>query len=123
MDDPNLNHVRIVAVLNCVLGAMHLLALLMILYNLAGGNHIGSDTLTRTLIAVLSVFSVPYIVTGFGLYHRKRWARNLAKFIDPILIIEFPAGSPLGLYALWLFWFRNTDAIFTHRPKLKIVEK
>lgn len=120
MDDPNWNHVRIVAALNCVLGGMHLVALLMVLYNLSRGNAIGSDTLTRALMAALTVFSVPYIVIGIGLFLRRRWAMLAAKFCDPILVLEFPTGSPLGLYAIWLFWFRKPESVFTQRPSLRV---
>ena len=123
MRDPNWNHVRIVAVLNLVLGMMHLAILGMIALNLAGGRHVGSPFLTNLVIVLTIVFSVPYIAVGIGLFYQKRWARTVAKFIDPILVIEFPAGSPLGIYAIWLFWFRNTDGVFVNRPKLKVLEK
>lgn len=124
MDDRNWHHVRIVAVLNCVLGGMHLLALLMVLYNLSRGNSIGSEVLTRSLMVALTVFSVPYIVIGVGLFLRKRWAMLAAKYCDPILLLEFPAGSPLGLYSIWLFWFRSPEAVFSPTPpKLSVLEK
>lgn len=122
MTDQQWNHVRIVAGLNVMLGTMHLLILAMVSLNLSRGNSIGSDTLTYSLIAAMSVLSVPYIVIGLGLFFRKRWARSVARFIDPILLLEFPAGTPLGLYAIWLFWFRDTDAIFAQKPKLKVLK-
>lgn len=54
-----------------------------------------------SLIALL--FAATYLITGIGLWKRKRWARTTALILG-CLFIWYPVGLGLGLYA-WLFLY------------------
>ena len=52
--------------------------------------------------AVLTVTAVAGIAAGWGLLDRRPWARTLAIILGIIKLIEFPIGTALGVYTLWV---------------------
>jgi hypothetical protein len=51
---------------------------------------------------LLGILAVPGIVAGFGLLARKVWARYLAIVVGVLNLINFPIGTLIGLYTLWV---------------------
>jgi apolipoprotein N-acyltransferase len=50
----------------------------------------------------LSVTAIAGIAAGWGLLDRRPWARTLAIVLGIIKLLEFPIGTALGVYTLWV---------------------
>ena len=50
----------------------------------------------------LTVLALPGILTGIGLLKRKPWARVAAAVLAIINLTNFPIGTAVGVYALWV---------------------
>lgn len=50
----------------------------------------------------LSVTAVAGIAAGWGLLDRRPWARTLAIVLGVLKLFEFPIGTALGVYTLWV---------------------
>jgi|SRR4051812_24169033 len=68
------------------------------------------------LTAVLLAFSIPSILCGFGLLKLRRWARLLGIVLAAIALLRFPVGTAFGVYALWVFFSKNTEPLFDGSP-------
>lgn len=56
-----------------------------------------------TGIAVLmAILGLPGIVAGYGLLRRMNWGRVLAIVIGILNLVNFPVGTVIGIYALWV---------------------
>lgn len=55
---------------------------------------------------------IPGIIAGIGLLKMKRWARILAIVLSAIRLIQFPFGTILGVYGLWVLFNKETEALF-----------
>lgn len=51
---------------------------------------------------ILVLLSIPGIIAAFGLYRRKEWARILTLIISVIGIFNFPFGTAIGIYSIWV---------------------
>lgn len=66
---------------------------------------------------LLGILSVPGIVAGFGLLARKAWGRYLAIVVGVLNLINFPIGTLIGLYTLWVLMQESaTDYFVTSAP-------
>jgi hypothetical protein len=70
--------------------------------------------LTTFLLSV----SLPGIIVGWGLLQFKPWARILGIVLSAIHLINFPVGTALGLYGLWVLLNTQTEPLFTPTPTL-----
>lgn len=52
--------------------------------------------------AFLSITAIAGLAAGWGLLGRRAWARTLAIVLGIIKLIEFPIGTALGIYTLWV---------------------
>ncbi len=50
----------------------------------------------------IGAFAVLDIVTAWGLFERRSWARILALVLGFLALIRFPFGTALGIYTLWV---------------------
>ena len=64
------------------------------------------------LLAVLTL-SIPGIIAGFGLLKLRPWARILAIVLSAIGLINFPFGTVVGIYGLWVLLSPETERLFT----------
>ncbi len=51
---------------------------------------------------LLVVLAVPGVVAGIGLLTHKLWGRYLAIVVAFLGLLNFPMGTLLGIYALWV---------------------
>jgi hypothetical protein len=115
-------HITLIAALNIGFGVIRLLIGIGILIILSTAGLISGDanaaaitTLIGTIIAIFfSIKSVPEILGGIGLLKRKQWARITIMIVGCIDIIEFPIGTAIGIYTLWVLLNEETVAIFNH---------
>ena len=68
----------------------------------------GPDLVLRSipiwvLTSVMPIFvGLPAIIGGIGIYFRKNWARMVLIFVGAVALIDFPLGTALGIYTLWV---------------------
>jgi len=126
-------HVRALAVLQIVYSSMGLL-LGIAVFLLFGGiaSIVGfSASLDDSLVAVpiltiiggiassvLILLSLPRLIAGIGLLRFQNWGRILTFVVSVIGLIDFPIGTGLGIYGLWVLTHRDTLPLFEDRPDL-----
>jgi len=121
-------HVKVVAILNIVLGALGILGGLAMLLLFGGIANVVEATAygdpdARVAIPILGVIgiglfiflliiSIPGIVAGIGLLQFQEWARILAIVISALNLINIPFGTALGVYGLWVLLSDATQPLF-----------
>ena len=123
-------HVPIVAWLLIIGHAFFLLGAVLMFTLLTG---IGVAVDDRTALAILglvgttmggllAVLALPGLAAGFGLLARKSWARILGIVIAGLGLVNFPVGTLLGLYALWVLLQDAGGDYFGRRPQARRAE-
>jgi hypothetical protein len=119
-----ITHVRILAWLNLVLGGLGVALALLFLAGSAVLQAIvaqfaGSEVPTwaiqlafTIIVGVMLVLSLPCLILGWGLYNLRNWARFLGLVISAISLLNFPLGTALGLYGLWVLLKPETEVLF-----------
>jgi hypothetical protein len=120
------DHVKIVAILNIVLGCLGVLGgvvVLLIFGGLAGMIGISHDQDAASAMPIfafiggciaifLFVISVPAIIGGWGLLNFRPWARILMIIISALNLLHFPLGTALGIYGLIVLLNDDTRRLF-----------
>ena len=120
-------HVKVVGALNVVLGAFGLLIAAATMLIFGGATWLvgaagGPDAATAIPIlgltgAALSTFllvlSLPALVIGVGLLQRRAWARVAGIVISLFNLFNFPFGTLVGVYGLWVLFAKDTERVFT----------
>lgn len=119
-------HVKILAILHLVFGALGLLAGLLI-FAIFGGiaGLVGASGADGSFVAVpilgaigigvavfATVLSLPGILAGFGLLQFRPWARILTIVLSALELLNFPFGTALGAYGLWVMLNNDTERLF-----------
>lgn len=61
---------------------------------------------------LLIVLSVPGLLAGYGLLRRREWGRILAIVVALLNLFNFPLGTLLGVYTLWVLLQTNANKLF-----------
>ncbi len=69
--------------------------------------------LAVVLFSIIAVLSIPGLVVGIGLVKFKSWARIGGLILSALNLLNFPFGTALGIYGLWVLLNKETEAIFT----------
>ena len=105
-------HIQIVAALHIALGALSLLAAIVVfgVLGLAGGI-VGSQGERQAagilgIIAVvlggfLAALSLPGIIGGWALLTGRSWGRPLVLVLGFLHLVNIPFGTALGIYTIW----------------------
>jgi hypothetical protein len=64
------------------------------------------------LVIFLLLFSVPGILTGYGLLTYRPWARIVGIVLSAVNLINIPLGTILGAYGLWVLLNKDTERLF-----------
>jgi len=59
--------------------------------------------------AFMTVACVAGVAAGWGLIDRRPWARSLAIVLGCLALIDFPFGTALGIYTLWVLFSTGAD--------------
>lgn len=113
-------HVPIVAWLN-IAGAIVMLLIAAFLIILLPS--IGALTGDRDALGVLAVVGVsvggflivlalPELLAGIGLLRRRSWGRVLAIIVSFLNLLNFPIGTVIGGYSLWVLFQESATAYF-----------
>ncbi|HEY3369199.1 MAG TPA: hypothetical protein VGK10_00040 [Prolixibacteraceae bacterium] len=113
-------HINTVAALQLGLSIFNLLialTLYSILKLIGGFIDDPSGEMVLSIIAniastILIILSVPGIIAGMGLYKRKEWARILTLILSVIGIFNFPFGTAIGIYSIWVLIQPESVAAF-----------
>ena len=61
---------------------------------------------------LLVILSVLGIIGGIGLFTRSNWARILVLILSAIDLLNFPIGTALAIYTIWVLVQTETVALF-----------
>jgi hypothetical protein len=124
-------HVKVLGVLNIVLGACGVLGALVLMLvfggaaGLAGASGDPDAALAIPIIGITGMavvffvllVSLPAVVIGIGLVQFRSWARIAGIVLSVLeLVLWFPFGTILGIYGLWALFQRDTERLFTVAP-------
>lgn len=65
---------------------------------------------------LISVLALPGIVAGYGLLRHKPWGRILAIIVGILSLANFPLGTAVGVYTLWVLLQDEAAAYFAAPP-------
>jgi len=113
-------HVSVVAALQIGLSIFGIIVGIIILVVL---NTVGSFVNEReaslvlhligTILAVIFfLMSAPGIIAGIGLLRHKEWARILALILSALSVLNFPLGTAVGVYSIWVLVQDEVVALF-----------
>jgi hypothetical protein len=57
--------------------------------------------------------AIPGLVAGYGLLTWKSWGRILAIVVGILSLINFPLGTAVGIYTLWVLFQEEATDYFT----------
>ena len=124
-------HVKVLGVVYLAVGACMLLAAMFLFLTMGGVAGIVGATaepqdaaiaipilgfVGTALAAFLILFSVPSLLTGYGLLNYKPWARVLGIVLSAISLIKIPIGTIIGAYGLWVLLNKETERLFNNIP-------
>jgi hypothetical protein len=103
-------HVPVVGWLLIVGHAIFLLVGLFVFVLLTGIGIASGERETMTILTtvgtavglLLVVLGIPGLVAGAGLLARKSWARILAIVVGILALVNFPIGTAIGVYTLFV---------------------
>ena len=124
--NPMKTHVKVLAVLHIVFGALGVLVGLGIFAffgGIAGLVQMDSDpeaafvvpmmgAIGGFVLIVLLVLSVPGIIAGIGLLSYQPWARILTIVLSILDLISIPFGTALGIYGRWVLFTAEGAQLF-----------
>ncbi len=114
-------HVKAVAVLWIIYGAIGLLFTFFLFATLFGISFIpdmGYDApvILRTVAIGVGIFfavlTLPELIAGFGMYNYREWARILGVILAFFNLISFPLGTALSIYTLVILLHSDTVQLF-----------
>jgi hypothetical protein len=65
------------------------------------------------LVAFLVVMALPGLLAGIGLLKYRNWGRILTIVLSVLHLLNFPIGTALGIYGLWVLFNKETEALFS----------
>ncbi len=122
-----LTHVKVLGVLYLVMSGIGLLFALLIFFALGtAASIVGMSAspedaaiampilgVTGTALSMLLLLlSLPGLVTGWGLLKLRPWARILGIVLAVISLLNFPIGTAIGIYGLWVLLTKETEKLF-----------
>jgi hypothetical protein len=124
-------HVKVLGVIYLATGGLMLLGALFLLLTMGGvAGIVGASAdpedaaiaipvlgfAGTALAAFLGVFSLPSLITGYGLLNYKPWARIVGIILSAISLPGFPIGTIIGAYGLWVLLNKETERLFNSAP-------
>ena len=120
-------HVTVVAALHIGFGVLKVLIAALVFFLVVGGGIISGDAEAMAITAVvglavssfLVLTALPGIVGGLGLLKYKNWARVLVIFLAVLDLIDFPFGTMISLYTMWVLLNNDTSELFESGAKFQ----
>ena len=120
-------HVRILAVLNIVLGGLGILAGIFVMLLMGGigavagmAGHSSDSFIALPILGGIGLFvfcliaamSIPGVIAGVGLLKFRPWARVLTIVLSAFHLLNVPFGTALGIYGLWVLLSNEGQRLF-----------
>lgn len=120
-------HVTVVAALQIGFGILKVFIAALVFMIMMAGGLISGDAEALAIITVvglavsafLVLTALPGIVGGYGLLKGKNWARVLVIFLSVLDMIDFPIGTAVGVYSLWVLVNNETTEMFDGGSKFE----
>lgn len=127
------DHIKILGILNIVMGCLTAsvgLVALMILGGVAGaitwsgvsgqdnGSPFAGPIISLIALGVAAFFvllGLPSIIGGWGLLKLRPWARVFTLIVSGFHLLHVPFGTALGIYGLWVLLSDETRMILSDR--------
>jgi hypothetical protein len=114
-------HVTVVAALNIGFGLLKLFLAAIALVAIVGGGLISGDPEAMVITGIvgpavaffLVLTAVPGILGGIGLLRGKSWARILVSVLAIFDLLDFPVGTAISVYTLWVLLHGETSQLFS----------
>jgi len=103
-------HVTVVAALQIGFSILGILFGALIFFVMTSIGVFVEDELAFMVLSIVGTFlgtfmlvlSIPGIIGGVGLLKRKNWARILVIILSVLDLINFPIGTAVGIYSIWV---------------------
>lgn len=120
-------HVKVLAVLYLVFSALFLAGAVILLVIFGGATAVVGTAAEAedaaialpiigitgmALVGFLTVMAAPGLIAGFGLLKFANWARILGIVLSALHLLNFPFGTVLGIYGLYVLLNRETERLF-----------
>lgn len=113
-------HVNLVAVLHIAFGVLSLLIAAVVFLAVVGGGLLAGDletiaitsTVGTAVAGFLTLLALPGLIGGIGLLQRRSWARIVVMIVGALDLLNFPLGTILGAYTLWVLIHDDTARLF-----------
>ena len=113
-------HITILGWLNIANGALTLLIGAFVFILLAGIGVASGDPEALPILAVIGMstgmfmfaLALPSLLAGFGLLREKNWGRILTIIVSFFNLLNFPIGTALGIYGLWVLLRKEATEYF-----------
>lgn len=130
-------HVKILAILHIIYGAIGVLIGLVVFLVLGGiaglvgvTDHSPDSAVAIPILGgigglvfiILLCISLPGIIAGYGLLHYRPWARILTIVLSALELFSIPLGTALGIYGFWVLLKPETEQLF-NRPPLPVAPR
>jgi hypothetical protein len=120
VEDQMRQHVPIVAWLNIAGSILLLLIACFLLLLLPAIGVMSSDREALGILSIVGVVSggfmaalaLPGLLAGIGLLRRRNWGRILAIIVSFLNLLNFPIGTVIGAYSLWVLFQDSATAYF-----------
>ena len=123
-------HVKVLGVLQIVVGAMSLCGAALLMLVFIGGFSavsVSGDADAAialpfigmtgvALVGLLLLLSLPGIITGIGLLRLRPWARVAGIVLSIVGLVAIPFGTVIGVYGLWVLFSKDTERLFGAQP-------
>ena len=114
-------HIKIVSIIYIIFGVLGIVAAVAVFVLGAGAGLLSGDpdaaiaggTCATIAAVIVAVLSLPSLIAGIGLKNRKEWARILTIVLSALNLLNFPLGTALGGYALWVLLNDQSKSYFT----------
>ncbi len=114
-------HVKIVGWLHIFGSGLLVLVGLFLLVFLPGIGAVSGDPVAVKVLGfvgpavffLMAVIAAPGLVAGFGLLKRKSWSRLLGIVVGVLNLVNFPIGTAIGIYTIWVLMQEQASDYFT----------
>ena len=129
-------HVRVLAILHIVFGVLLLLTGAVVFALFGGVAALVQDTsdpsavaipvmnlLSGIILIVALAVSLPGLIAGIGLLSYRPWARAVTIVVSILELMNFPFGTALGVYGMWVLLTADGARLFERRPLVQSVDQ
>ena len=114
------SHVRLLGLIHLISNGIFLvigafLFMLLTGIGVATGEREAMGFLTvvgTSLAGLMALLGLPGMLAGYGLLKRKSWARILAIVVGVLGLPNFPVGTAIGLYTIWVLFQKSATDYF-----------